>query len=275
MKRCYFYEAQRVMIPREVVDNYGRTIPFDGKPEYFRLHKYRFRALLAVLAREPTRDVLEIGATPGQFTTMLVQSGYHVRAIDLFPEQRAALWRALGVEIQFCNLDEQSLPYPDASFDSIVFSEVIEHLAGSPLPSMVEMARVLRPGGRLIITTPNQHYLKSRLRTLTDIMIGRPFESFESFQRSMFLHGPQRYYNHNRLYTMQEICWLFHQAGFEVTLARYVDAWERVGIEAQRIVRHPLRVLAKVSLVGLGLCLPNARSMLLVVGHKPAKNSDT
>lgn len=256
------------MLPKTLVESYGHALPPDGKPEYFRLHRYRFRTVLAALAHEPARDVLEIGATPGQFTEMLVQAGYQVAAVDLFPEQRAALWQRLGVEVRFCNLDAQPLPYPDASMDAVIFSEVVEHLANSPLPAFREMLRVLRPGGRLILTTPNQLYLKSRLRTLADILLGRPFEPFGEFQRSMQLAGVQRYYNHSRLYTMQELTWLLNQAGFEIALARYGDAWERVGVEPGRFFRHPLRVLAKAALVGLGLCWPNLRSMLLLVGRK-------
>lgn len=257
------------MVAADVVETYGRAMEASEKPEYFRLHRYRFRALLAALAHEPARDVLEIGATPGQFTGILVRAGYRVDAVDLFPEQRAELWRRLGVDVQFCNLDEQLLPYADASFDAVVFSEVIEHLNASPLGAIREMARVLRPGGRLILSTPNQHYLKSRFRTLADILLGRPFEPFRDFQRSMRLVGPQRYYNHSRLYTMEELRWLLEEAGFQVAQARYVDAWERVGVEAGRILRHPLRVAAKATLVGLGLCMPHARSMLLAVGRKP------
>ena len=255
------------MTAAEIVESYGRSIDPSGKPEYFRLHRHRFHTLLKALPAAPAK-VLEIGATPGQFTAILRQAGYEVDAVDLFPDQRAELWRSLGVEVRFCNLDEQPLPYGDADFDAVVFSEVIEHLAGSPLAPIREMARVLRPGGRLIITTPNQLYVKSRLRTLADILLGRPFEPFDAFKASMRLQGPQRYYNHSRLYTMQELCWLVEQSGLEVQAARYGDAWERVGIERKRMVSHPLRVAGKSALWLLTSLVPSWRSMLLVVARK-------
>jgi SAM-dependent methyltransferase len=255
------------MITSDIVEDYGKNIPADGKPAYFRLHRYRFARLLAALPPAPAR-VLEIGTTPGTFTEILRRAGYEVAGVDLFPDQRAELWRRLGVEVRFCNIDEQPLPFEEASFDAVVLSEVIEHLVSAPLPALREMARVLRPGGRLVITTPNQHYIKSRLKTLADVLLGRPFESFAEFQRAMMLAGPQRYYNHSRLYTLQELAWLVEQSGLRVALARYASAWEQVGVEPRRALRHPLRVAVKGGLVLLTSAFPRWRSMLLVVGMK-------
>jgi SAM-dependent methyltransferase len=258
------------MILKDIVEDYGRNMPPDGKPAYFRLHRYRFRKLLATLPPAPAR-VLEIGTTPGQFTEILRRGDYEVAGVDLFPDQRADLWRRLGVDVRFCNIDEQPLPYEDESFDAVVFSEVIEHLVASPLPALREMARVLRPDGRLVITTPNQYYVKSRLKTLFDVLLGRPFEPFTEFKRAMSLAGPQRYYSHSRLYTLQELCWLVDQAGLRVAVARHADAWEQVGVEPGRVLRHPLRVAAKGGLWLLTAAFPAWRSMLLVVGMKTAK----
>jgi SAM-dependent methyltransferase len=252
----------------QIVDRFGGELPPDSKPAYFRLHRYRFRDLLAALPKPPAR-VLEVGTTPGQFTEILRRAGYEVAGIDLFPEQRVELWQRLQVDVRYCNLDEQPIPFEPDSFDAVVFSEVIEHLAGSPLPAIREMARVLRPGGQLVVSTPNQLYLKSRLKTLADVALGRPFESFGEFRRAMELHGPQRYYNHSRLYTMQELRWLVEQAGLHVRATRYGDAWERVGIEVRRLAQHPLRVMVKSGLWLLTSAFPTTRSMLLVIAEKP------
>ena len=251
----------------QLIEEYGRTMTPEAKPAYFRLHRYRFRDLLRALPPAPAR-ILEIGTTPGTFTGILRRAGYEVAGVDLFPEGRAELWQRLGVEVKFCNLDEQAIPYPDESFDAVVFSEVIEHLAGSPLKPLGEMARVLRSGGRIVISTPNQFYFKSRMKTLGDVLLARPFESFSEFTRSMQLDGPQRYYNHSRLYTMPELRWMLEHAGFGVAREHFGDAWERVGIERGRIVRHPLRVGTKAALWLLTTLRPRWRSMLLIIGIK-------
>jgi SAM-dependent methyltransferase len=56
----------------------------------------------------------------------------------------------------------RELPYPDQSFDLVVLTEVIEHLENHR-SALGEVARVLRPGGHLILTTPNIMRLDSRL----------------------------------------------------------------------------------------------------------------
>jgi 2-polyprenyl-3-methyl-5-hydroxy-6-metoxy-1,4-benzoquinol methylase len=52
------------------------------------------------------------------------------------------------------------LPCPDASFDAIISTEVIEHLE-NPRAVFREFSRLLRPGGRLLLTTPNQESIRS------------------------------------------------------------------------------------------------------------------
>ena len=60
----------------------------------------------------------------------------------------------------------EALPFPDASFDAVLCTHVAEHLA-RPEAAFAEMARVLRPGGRLLLLTPNRrHYVPLLARFL-------------------------------------------------------------------------------------------------------------
>jgi len=61
------------------------------------------------------------------------------------------------------NVDREPLPYPDAAFDVVTCSEVIEHLENFRA-LLREAHRVLRPGGLLVLTTPNVLNAYSRLR---------------------------------------------------------------------------------------------------------------
>lgn len=240
----------------------------DGKANYFRLHRQRYALLAAVLAAPPSH-VLEVGVTPGQFTRLLVESGYRVSGVDLNPATRQGLWQQLGVEVRQANLEREPVPFPDESFDQVVFSEVIEHLVYSPLPVLRELRRVLLPGGRLIISTPNDLYAKSRLATLLRLLLWQSLTPRAEFRQHMLLEGEARYTTHARTYTLEELCWLVEQAGLQVVQPRYEAAWEQVGLEPGRFWRHPLRVLGKSAFAALTHALPPTRSMLLVVAQKP------
>lgn len=241
----------------------------DGKAAYFRLHRHRFAAMLQAMQNyAPGGAVLEVGVTPGHFTQLLVESGYRVSGVDLDPTKRQALWERLGVEVCAANLERERLPFADASFDWVVFSEVIEHLVYSPLPVLREFARVLRPAGRLLLTTPNELYLKSRLRTIVRAMLWMSLHTHAEFREQMLLEGAARYTTHARTYTMGELTWLVEQAGLRVVQRRYEAPWERVGLEAERLRTHTLRVVAKGAFAALTAALPASRSMLLVVAER-------
>jgi SAM-dependent methyltransferase len=254
-------------LPSAVFEQVRRTAEADGKAAYFRLHRHRFAAMLRAMDG-PRGDVLEVGVTPGHFTELLVGSGFHVSGVDLDPAKRAALWERLGVEVRRANLEREALPFADSSFDWVVFSEVVEHLLYSPLPVLREFRRVLRPGGRLLITTPNELYAKSRLRTILRAALWLSLSTREEFRHQMLLEGEARYTTHARTYTMGELTWLVEQAGLRVVQRRFEAPWEQVGVEAARLRTHPLRVLVKGAFAALTAAVPPTRSMLLVVGQK-------
>ncbi|MCS6839913.1 MAG: class I SAM-dependent methyltransferase [Roseiflexus sp.] len=245
------------------------AIPPDGKRDYFRLHRNRFAMLLAAIPLDAGRRVLEIGVNPGLFTQALVRAGYQVCGTDLFPAHRAELWHRLGVDVRRWNIDTEPPPYSPESFDLIIFSEVIEHLSNPPIDALATIRDLLVPGGYLLISTPNQFYLKSRLRVLADVLLMRPFERDDEFQRWAQLKAEERYYTHSRLYSMRQLCWMLDQAGLVVRRRVYGDPWERVGLEWSRLLRYPHRWLAKALLWGVTRAIPPARSMLLVVAQRP------
>lgn len=69
------------------------------------------------------------------------------------------------VPVQVADLNVDKLPFTDASFDLVTCTEVIEHLEHYR-ETIREMHRVLKPGGVLVVTTPNILNLKSRIRFL-------------------------------------------------------------------------------------------------------------
>ena len=250
------------------VESFANNLPPDAKREYFRLHRYRFEALLDAVPADAGKRVLEIGVNPGLCTELFVRAGYTVSGTDLFPEHRPELWQRLGVEVRRWNIDTEPCPYAPESFDVLLFSEVIEHLANPPTEALQSLGTLLRPGGYLIITTPNQFYLKSRLRTLADIVLCRPFDHDEEFRRWAELKSEARYYTHSRLFSMAQLRWMCTQAGLQIVRSAFCDPWERVGLEPERIMRHPLRWSIKAIISALTRAIAPARSMLLVIAQR-------
>jgi len=71
------------------------------------------------------------------------------------------------IKVDIVDLNDGTLPYPDNSFDLVTFTEVAEHLENYRA-IVREIHRVLKPGGVIVITTPNILNMKSRMRFLTN-----------------------------------------------------------------------------------------------------------
>jgi SAM-dependent methyltransferase len=126
----------------------------------------RIPLLVAAIGRG--KRVLDLGCRSGALTRHFLD-GNTVVGLDVDPAalQKAA---ALGIEPVQANVEEP-LPFDDASFDAVVAGELLEHLR-FPDALVVEIQRVLRPGGVLAGSVPNAFRLQGRLRFLR----GRPPE---------------------------------------------------------------------------------------------------
>lgn len=131
------------------------------------------------------RRVLEIGCGRGDFAIWLASRfpKAQVTAIDLsnaaieIAEARA---RDVVVSVSFAVESAESLSFRDRSFDYVVSCECMEHVA-DPIHMAREICRVLRPGGRFILTTEN-YFNGMILAWLQTWIWGKPFSSGSGIQ---------------------------------------------------------------------------------------------
>jgi 2-polyprenyl-3-methyl-5-hydroxy-6-metoxy-1,4-benzoquinol methylase len=125
-----------------------RAVPPGAEPERFAAR----RAFL--LARVAAGDrVLDLGCGDGTFAALLVQAGCRVVMADVADEAlrraRAAASAAEAVKLA----EGGALPFAEDAFDVVWAGEVLEHVA-DVVGLLAEVRRVLRWGGRLLVTTP-------------------------------------------------------------------------------------------------------------------------
>jgi len=122
---------------------WGRSVKI-GVKQYFSAHDMRHKT------------VLDIPAGKGRMTDFLQSLGADVTALDLF-----TYGTVVGnVTIKKADL-MKTLPVPTDSIDYVLCQEGIEHLPNQ-LTCLREFSRILRPGGKLIVTTPNFSSLRAR-----------------------------------------------------------------------------------------------------------------
>lgn len=119
--------------------------------------RYRFATRFA-----EGKTVLDLGCGVGYGSRMLARTARRVVGIDISPDAVAYAARAYAAPgLSFATGDARRLSFADGTFDLVVCFEMIEHIR-EHREMLKEAARVLRPGGRLIVSTPNkliyQHY---------------------------------------------------------------------------------------------------------------------
>jgi ubiquinone/menaquinone biosynthesis C-methylase UbiE len=129
-------------------DSIWERVPTAARPERFELRR---RFLTARV--EPGEVVLDLGCGAGEFAAALLQLGATPIGVDVSGEAlRRASERVPDVDLRHWPAGE--LPVRDASIDVVWAGEVVEHVV-DVAPWLSEVRRVLRPGGRLLLTTPH------------------------------------------------------------------------------------------------------------------------
>lgn len=168
-------------------------------------HALRLEEVLKLVDRfSPGKRVADLACAQGNFGLLLAEKGYDVTAIDIkleFLRYAQKKYTSGQFQVQQANLMDYRAALP---FDCILAGEVIEHVA-HPEKLLESVSANLKPGGVLILTTPNGQEYGSELPTYSQVT------DLEALIPRQFHWG-----DHLFLYTMEELQGLLELAGFEV-----------------------------------------------------------
>jgi len=221
---------------------------------YLEYHRRRYQDTLRLLPPGEGRRLLDVGSFPGHLSALAQARGWEVVGLNNAIEG-AGSWTdflercsARKITIRSCEVEREPFPLATASVDAVLFCELFEHLHLNPFHTLKEIFRVLRPGGLLLLTTPNIR----RVETLSRLWHGWGAQpplsrTFRELFPSLLYH------RHNREYTANELAYyLAHQGkdlyDFRLDRVYYSDALDaaheipgilgqRVGAGEQRLAR--------------------------------------
>jgi 2-polyprenyl-3-methyl-5-hydroxy-6-metoxy-1,4-benzoquinol methylase len=186
-----------------------------NEQEYWSIHEYRYTFLqnqILNLQLPAECKVLDVGCYPPFLFNFMVEHGFNAYGIASSHEQ------IVSDQVKVINIEKESFPWKENSFDLAIFTEVIEHLPHNPLIPLKEIYRKMKPGGYLLITTPNAAKLHHRLKLLFGKSTSFPIEQLMTVNPD----DGSLYHLHHREYTLAELRKLTELSGFEVVDAQYV-----------------------------------------------------
>jgi 2-polyprenyl-3-methyl-5-hydroxy-6-metoxy-1,4-benzoquinol methylase len=208
-------------------ENLARTSPAlagNDWPKYLRCSLTRMVHAQQTLAAVGVRAgrVLDYGSYFGNFSLQFAAAGFRVDALDAYSryapafDRQVAVLRSAGVRIlDFEETEPLLTNLIGDTYDVVLAMGVIEHLPHTPRPWLEAVNRVLKPGGVLVMDTPNQAYLYNRQRLARG-------ESIMTAIAAQYA-SPIPFEGHHREYTAAELVWMLDQLGHEILGIEYFN----------------------------------------------------
>jgi SAM-dependent methyltransferase len=209
----------------------------------------------------PPGAVLDIPAGGAIQSRALARLGYRVVSVDLFAPARrepASGWICADANV--------ALPFRDAAFDYVLSREGIEHLEDQ-MGFIRNCARVLKPGGKMVLTTPNLMHLSARASGFLTGQRNLRRGLMNEVQTPRSRNSWRIYHGHAFMLDYYRARYMLRLAGFD-HLEVYTDRWSPTSVAMSPIV--PILWLAmKFSAAA------SARTSRLRPGHRPPRDEVT
>ncbi len=209
---------------------------------YHKKHLKRYgRTLSVLLDQKPLEGkLLEIG-TSGVYPLVLQELvpdlQVHVTDYDLTKAPKGSMTVSSGersrkVPVYRLNIETTPLPVEDETFDFVVCGEVIEHMEQDPMFMMAEINRVLKPGGVLLLTTPNIVSARG---------LARAFLGYEPYFYMQYRKNGTTD-RHNYEYSIHSLSQLMKASGFSGSIWTEDNFTEQsiLDVEFLQKIGHPL-----------------------------------
>jgi 2-polyprenyl-3-methyl-5-hydroxy-6-metoxy-1,4-benzoquinol methylase len=182
-------------------------------PHIWNQYRNQLDIYLMMAGDRPLR-VLDVGCAQATLALLLAERGHHVLAVDIRPQfLEYARSRHTTGDIQFltANVLEDELP---GDYDLIFANQLIEHLV-YPAQLLSRLHALIRPGGRLVMTTPNGAYIKNSLPSFTELGDPHDWE-----HRQFTADGDGHFFAYHAV----ELERFYVSAGFEQVQIRYFES---------------------------------------------------
>lgn len=185
-------------------------------------HTHRFAFDLQYLEDEypDPKDIkiLELGSIPPILTHLAQQGGYEITGLDVAPDRFSKCIKNQNLSIIQHTLGEKELPFEDDTFDLILMNEIFEHLNTNLITLMTDLKRVLKPGGKLFISTPN---LRSIIGIRNFLFKGKAYSCSAEIYDEYDKISQYGHMGHVREYTPVEVSTFLQKIGYTIESILY------------------------------------------------------
>lgn len=212
--------------------------------KYFNTHRTRYMNDLSVIKKhynEKSGPILEIGALPCHITLVLKKLGFKIEGIDIDPSRSSSFIKKHKLKVKKCDIEKEPIPYKDNSVNFIIFNEIFEHLRINPIDTLKEINRVLKPGGTLMLSTPNLYSFYTIARFNLGKGINNPYKEFDKLNTLGHM-------GHVREYSTKEVKEFLHNSGFKVHDVEYSSYGKVNKPVIGPIASGVLKVIPKINL---------------------------